>query len=582
MTLTLDIDPSSVFLASGGARGITAQCAIRLAQEYQGKWILLGRSAIASEESDWANDCFDEAELKRRIMQDLLDQGVKPTPRDIQKVYKTLSSRREVLHTLNTIRQAGGQAEYLNADVTNFDSLQAQVAAITQRLGPISGILHGAGNLADKLIERKTEQDFETVYAAKVQGLENLLRCIPAEQLNYLVLFSSVAGFYGNAGQADYAIANEILNKSAHRLKRQHPACHVVAIDWGPWDSGMVTPELKKAYAEHNVEVIPVADGTQLLAEELHSRNRDIAQVVIGSPLPVPIRPVSPELRTHSIRRRLTLADNPFLSDHEIAEYPVLPATCAMAWIINACEQVYPGYKFFRCENFKIFKGIVFDQNLVGEYILDLKEVLKTDSKSIEIEAKVWSKTNTGKIHYHYTSQLNLLQNVPTAPAYEALNLRPDLSIPTPASSFYEVGDSALFHGLSFQGIKNIVNISPESITVQAFWQSLSEQRQGQFQIQTVNPYIVDLSMHPLWIWTQHYHQKACLPAEVQKFEQFAITPADEPFYISTELKSLTKTSVTANFIIHNEQGLIQSRMIGAKATLLDMNLLRKNNLRTH
>jgi NAD(P)-dependent dehydrogenase (short-subunit alcohol dehydrogenase family) len=576
MTLTLDINQSSVFLASGGARGITAQCAIRLAQAYQGKWVLLGRSEITSEEPDWATDCFDEAELKRRIMQDLLNQGVKPTPKDIQKFYKTLSARREVLQTLDAIRQAGGQAEYLNADVTNFDSLQAQVATVTQRLGPISGILHGAGNLADKLIEKKTEQDFEKVYTAKVQGLENLLRCIPAEQLNYLVLFSSVAGFYGNTGQADYAIANEILNKSAHRLKRQHPDCHVVAINWGPWDSGMVTPELKKAYIEHGVEVIPVADGTELLAAELQHRNRDIAQVVIGSPLPTPSRPLSPELRTLSIRRRLTLADNPFLSDHEIAGYAVLPATCAMAWIINACEQICPNYKFFSCENFKILKGIVFDQSLSREYILDLEEISKIDSKSIEIEAKIWSRTNTEKIHYHYTSRLKLLQNIPAAPAYEALNLQPDRVISTPLSSFYKTSDSALFHGPSFQGIESVVNIGPESITAKALWRSLPEQVQGQFPIQTVNPYIVDLSMHPLWIWTQHYYQKACLPAEVQKFEQFTITPADKPFYISTELKSLTKTSATANFIIHDEQGLIQARMIGAKATLLDMNLLRK------
>ncbi len=580
MTQTLNINPSSVFLASGGARGITAQCVIRLAQEYQGKWVLLGRSAIASEEPDWATHCFDEAELKRRIMQNLLDKGIKPTPKDIQTIYKTLSTRREVLHTLNAIRQAGGQAEYLNADVTNFDSLQAQVAAITQRLGPISGVLHGAGNLADKLIEKKTEQDFETVYAAKVQGLENLLRCIPAEQLNYLVLFSSVAGFYGNAGQADYAIANEILNKSAHRLKRQHPDCHVVAINWGPWESGMVTPELKKAYAEHGVEIIPVENGTQLLTEELRNQNCDVAQVVIGSPLPMPSRPLNPELQTHSIRRRLTLADNAFLSDHEIAGYPVLPATCAMAWMISVCEQIYPSYKFVSCENFKIFKGIVFDRTLADEYILDLKETLKTKSGSIEFEAKICSKTKTGKIHYHYTSYLKLLQNIPAAPTYEALNLQSDHSISTPVGSFYKVDnskidDSALFHGSSFQGIESIINISPENITARAIWQNLSEQRQGQFPIQTVNPYIVDLSMHPLWIWTQHYRQKACLPAEVQKFEQFGMTPADKPFYISAELKLLTKTSVSADFMIHDEQGLIQARMTGAKATLLDLNLLR-------
>jgi NAD(P)-dependent dehydrogenase (short-subunit alcohol dehydrogenase family) len=576
MSTTLDLSPNPVFLASGGARGITAQCVIRLAQDYGGRWILLGRSAITDEEPDWAVDCWDEAELKKRILQNALAQGSKPTPKEVQLQFKAISTRREILSTLRAIEAAGGQAEYLSADVTDFEQLQTQIATVTHRWGPISGILHGAGNLADKSIEKKTLEDFETVYVAKVKGLENLLRCIPAEQLNYLVLFSSVVGFYGNAGQTDYAIANEILNKSAHQLKGHHPSCHVVAINWGPWDSGMVTPELKKIFAEHQVEVIPVDEGTQLLSEELRSQNHDVAQVVAGSPLPPSKRTLDPELRTYQIRRRLTLADNPFLYDHEIAGYPVLPATCAMAWMINACEQRYPEYQFFSCENFKILKGIVFDQNLANEYILDLNEITKTDSEGIEFGAKIWSKTVAGKIHYHFTSQIRLLPYKADQPTYEGLNLTYDEGIATPPASFYRSGDLALFHGPAFQGIDRVINIGLEGITAQATWKSLSEKSQGQFPIQTVNPYIVDLSMHPLWIWTQHFYQKACLPAEVQKYEQFAEIPVDKAFYITTEIKALNETSATVNLKIHNGRDLIYARMTGAKATLLKMDLLRQ------
>ncbi|WP_404790306.1 SDR family NAD(P)-dependent oxidoreductase [Altericista sp. CCNU0014] len=623
MTSTFNIEPSSVFLASGGARGITAQCAIRLAQDYGGRWILLGRSEIADSEPDWAAGCFDEAELKKRILEHFRAQGLKPTPKEIQSKFKAISSRREILNTLREIEAVGGQAEYLSADVTDLECLRARVAAVIHRWGPISGILHGAGNLADKAIEKKTVEDFETVYAAKVQGLENLLQCVPAEQLNYLVLFSSVAGFYGNAGQTDYAIANEILNKSAHRLKGQHPNCHVVAINWGPWDSGMVTPELKKIYAEHNVEVIPVAAGTQLLFQELSGHNCDIAQVVIGNPLPCPQRAPEPELQTYRIRRHLTLADNPFLFDHEIAGYPVLPATCAMAWMINACEQRYPSYRFFSCKNFKILKGIPFDQTLADEYILDLKEIAKTDTQFIEFEAKIWSKTTAGKTHYHYTSQIQLLKQglvAPTETLYEqlhsplhsppqppnsggrstrdvgflppelggwggqcnvfntdeGLNLTPDRLLEIPIESFYRTGDSGLFHGPAFQGIDRIIHIDLEGITAQATWKSLAEREQGQFPIQTVNPYIVDLSMHPLWVWTQHFHQKACLPAEVGQYEQFAEIPTDNPFFVTTKIKALTETSATVNLTIHDGKSLIYARMTGAKATLIKMNLLRQ------
>ncbi|MFN9938536.1 MAG: KR domain-containing protein, partial [bacterium] len=120
---------------------------------------------------------------------------------------------------------------------------------------------------------------------AKVQGLENLLQCVPPSQLQYLVLFSSVVGFYGNVGQADYALANEILNKSAHIIKQNYPHCHVVAINWGPWESGMVSPELKTAFAERGIETIPLEIGAQMLVNELINTNSNTTQVVIGSPL---------------------------------------------------------------------------------------------------------------------------------------------------------------------------------------------------------------------------------------------------------------------------------------------------------
>ncbi len=575
---TLDFKPASVFVATGGARGITAQCVIRLAQTYQGRWILLGRSAIAPAEPPWATDCLDEAVLKRRIMEHFQAQGLKPTPKDIQAEFQKISTRREILATLSAIEAAGGEAAYLSVDVTDRGLLRTQLEDLVDRWGPISGILHGAGNLADKRIEKKTLADYEAVYAAKVTGLENLLRCIPAEQLHYLVLFSSVTGFYGNAGQTDYAIANEILNKSAHRLKQQHPDCHVVAINWGPWEGGMVTPELKKIYAEHNVQVIPVAAGTQLLAAELHPHNQAIAQVVVGNPLPEPRQPLDPTLRSHRIHRKLTLADNPFLLDHQIAGYPVLPATCAMAWMINLCEQFYPSYQFFSCDHFKILKGIVFDETLSPTYVLDLEERVKQEDDKIEIAAKIWSKTQAGKTHYHYTSQLQLSRRLPDLPAFADIELRPDHPLTGTDPDFYGTQATDLFHGSAFQGIDQIIHIDQAGITAQATWQSISAACQGQFPIQTVNPFIADLSMHALWIWTQHYHQKACLPAEVERFEQFAPIPPDQPFLISTQVTGLTASSVTANFVVQDQTGLVYTRMTGAKATLLDMNWLRKKS----
>ncbi|WP_414550487.1 SDR family NAD(P)-dependent oxidoreductase [Anabaena sp. CCY 0017] len=556
---------SQVFLVSGGAKGITAKCVIELAQRYQCRFILLGRSA-AEPKPVWAEGYVGEMELKKRIMEGFIAKGDKPTPAMVQKKFQTIASRREIAATLQAIKQAGGQAEYLSVDVTDAVMLSEKVASAVERLGPVTGIIHAAGNLADKRIEKKTLQDFETVYAAKVKGLENLLRCIPNRELQYLVLFSSVVGFYGNVGQSDYAIANEILNKSAHLFKRNHPNCHVVAINWGPWDSGMVSPELKKAFSERNIETIPLEIGAQMLINELEQKNNQSTQVVIGSPLIYIPEALNPELKSFRIQRRLTLAANPFLRDHVIAGKPVLPATCAIAWIANTCEQLYPGYKFFSCQKFKILKGIIFDGNQAPEYTLDLVEISKSDVNEIEVQAKIWSK-NGDKIRHHFSANIKLQKQITLAPIYEPFNqerANPDIS-----TSFYQNGASSLFHGSAFQGVKRVLNITPETITIECLLPQIPETQQGQFPVQTFNPYIADVQVHSLWIWSQHFHQLGCLPSEIHNFEQFADLPFGKKLYISCQVKSKTESAVVADVITHDIHGKIYSRMMGARGIIL-------------
>ena len=556
---------SQVFLVSGGAKGITAQCVIELARRYQCKFILLGRAA-AEPEPVWAEGYVTDADLKKRIMEDFVAKGDKPTPAMVEKKFRYIASCREIAATLQAIEQAGGQAEYLSVDVTDATTLKEQVNAAVSRLGAITGIIHGAGNLADKRIEKKSVQDFETVYAAKVKGLENLLRCIPENQLQYLVLFSSVVGFYGNVGQADYAIANEILNKSAHLFKRNHPHCHVVAINWGPWDSGMVSPELKKAFAERHIHTIPVEVGSQMLAQQLGKAHHDTTQVVIGSPLVYIPNTLNPELKTYRIQRRLKLTANPFLLDHVIAGKPVLPATCAFSWMANTCEQLYPGYKFCSADSFKVLKGIIFEDNQPQQYTLDLVETGKSGDDAIDFQAKIWS-NNTGKIRYHFSINIKLQRQIPVAPTYQLFNQQ--LTAADFPTSFYQNGPSSLFHGPSFQGVNRVLNISPEKITIECELPQLEAIKQGQFPVQNFNPYIMDVEIHALWIWSQHFHQVGCLPAEIQYFEQFANVPFGEKFYISCEVKSKTESALVADVIVHDAQGKIYSRMQSAKGIVL-------------
>jgi hypothetical protein len=235
----------------------------------------------------------------------------------------------------------------------------------------------------------------------------------------------------------------------------------------------------------------------------------------------------------------------------------------------NTCEQLYPGFKAFSCSNFKVLKGIVFDENSANEYTLEIQELAKIENKEIQIAAKISSITPDGKIRYHFSTNLILKREIPTPPNYELVNLNQDEQFLSTNPLLYQNGGGSLFHGTIFQGVKSVLNASPGKLTIECKLPEPTPQQQGQFPVQTFNPYIADVQIHSLWIWTQHFHQIGCLPSEILNFEQFAPVPFGETFYVTCEVKSKTESNVVADVITHNQQGQIYNRMIGAKGTVL-------------
>ena len=244
---------------------------------------MLGRSEYTGTEPAWSQGVTDDGALRKLAMQELIGAGEKPTPVKIQQFLRPIYSNREISMALTAITSAGGIAEYVSADVTDVDGVRSKIAGAVERLGTVTGIIHGAGVLADKYIEQKTVEDFDAVYSTKIKGMEALFNCVDRDLLQVLVMFSSAAGFYGNVGQADYSVANDILNKTALRFKQQHPNCQVVSFNWGPWDGGMVTPELKRMFEERNVFVIPLESGAELFVNQVAAADNRAIQIMVGN-----------------------------------------------------------------------------------------------------------------------------------------------------------------------------------------------------------------------------------------------------------------------------------------------------------
>ncbi|MGB3627774.1 MAG: SDR family NAD(P)-dependent oxidoreductase [Henriciella sp.] len=281
---TIRPGPDETFLVTGGARGVTADCIIKLAEETRANFVLLGRSEAA----DWPGDLpfeRDEKRLRGLLVQRARASGGAVTPAQINSQARALLAGAEIRETLAHIETAGARAIYLAADVGNAHQLAGAIATAKTTFGEINGLVHGAGVLADKLIREKTAEQVARVFSPKVLGLQSILSALDTSALKHIVFFSSVAARYGNPGQADYAMANEILNRVAHALKTGNPATCVTSIGWGPWDGGMVDDGLRAKFAEMGIELISREAGAQTFVNAVMAGPACPVELIAGSEL---------------------------------------------------------------------------------------------------------------------------------------------------------------------------------------------------------------------------------------------------------------------------------------------------------
>jgi len=278
----LPLDQNDVVVVSGGARGVTAATMIELARESSATFVLLGRTEL-EDEPDCCISAPDDAAIKRALLDVATTAGVTISPSELTSQASNVLATREIHDTLTAIEKAGGKAHYIAVDVTDESAITNALTKIREESGSITGLVHGAGVLADKLIAEKSDEQFDTVFDTKVRGLATLLTATSEDDLKLLCLFSSVAARTGNVGQADYAMANEILNKVAvSESANRGPGCVVKSLGWGPWAGGMVDPGLASHFAGLGVSLIELHDGALMFVREIASPQTDQVEVLLG------------------------------------------------------------------------------------------------------------------------------------------------------------------------------------------------------------------------------------------------------------------------------------------------------------
>ncbi len=458
------LNGNDVLVVSGGARGVTAACVLELARRAPGlRLALLGRTPLAEEPAAAAAVAATgpeaETALKRALLDDARNRGETPTPAELGRAVSRLLAGREVRATLAALEATGARPRYLAVDVQDALAVGAALAELRRDWGPITGVVHAAGVLADKFIADKTPEQVARVYGTKVGGLRTLLDATAGDPLRLLCLFSSVAGRCGNRGQADYAMANEVLNKVAHAeaARRSHnstdgPACRVLAVGWGPWQGGMVTAELSARFAEQGVPLIPLDEGARRLADEL-TRGTDVEVVIGGEPRLAPlVGAESP--RRWSLDVWLSARRHDYLSDHRLDGTAVLPVAVVLHWFRHLAEACCPSLVLAACQDLQVLRGVRLD-DYDGGRGERLRLAARLISNGPESRLALELTDAAGHARYRATAEM-----APRPPHYPAAPPAPAGLEPWDREPFYD-GD-VLFHGPAFQVLQQLDGVATE------------------------------------------------------------------------------------------------------------------------
>ena len=413
------------------------------------------------------------------------------------------------------MRSFGAEVHYQAVDVSQEGQMRTALDEVEAKIGAITMLVHGAGILADKHIEDMHEKDYSSVVNTKIK----LLNVLQGRELNlkYLAMFSSSTGRFGRKGQLAYAVANEALNKFASYYHSQNKSCHAVALNWGPWQGGMVNDGLAKLFAQEGIHAIPLELGAKFFMDELGQQDPVTEVVAIASPQ------LSSELE--NIVQTIDFASWPILRSHVMKGRGVVPSVLLMELLGKWARKPYPELKFGGMENFKVLKGITIAADESCSFQISLEKPVENE-EGLFVTATLFSQSEEGKDWFKSASaDVLLVEELVGASQKAEIEVAAVIERP----SIDDVYGDYLFHGEELQGMTSIKAINDDGVIGGSLSSPTPEKwlNGGIIDSWNMDPLIIDVAFQLGVIWSEKVCGVRSLPTSFKSYRQYQAFPKE-------------------------------------------------------
>ncbi|HTX79471.1 MAG TPA: polyketide synthase dehydratase domain-containing protein, partial [Longilinea sp.] len=187
--------------------------------------------------------------------------------------------------------------------------------------------------------------------------------------------------------------------------------------------------------------------------------------------------------------------------------------------------------------------------------------------QKVSFFGRIWSQSKNGHPVYHYSLNATLTSQPQRSPIHSLpIRLFADPARIILGKNLYQ--DGTLFHGPSFQGVKRVLSMDDQQVVMECMLPAIDASQQGQFPLQTSNPFIYDAIVQSLLIWTQYNDHAPCLPSHLDRLEHYRPIPFDETCLVDMHIVSHSQTAVVADIWVTDNAGEVYAKFIGLQGTI--------------